>query len=100
MIHKQYDLELQVGLSINKKIAFENKDSKKHVFGLKSSDPEQMFIRQEKIEIPGNSKDKMRLKFFPIDSECTKKFVVFIKRGGKDHENILLNVNYRHPVPH
>jgi len=53
-----------------------------------------MWIRKDKIEIEGNSKGKLRLKFFKVDEECEKKFVIFIKKAGKDHENILLNMKY------
>lgn len=45
LIHKQYDLDLPLFKINNKKVAYENKTDKTHLYEVSSSDPIQMVVK-------------------------------------------------------
>ena len=94
LIHKQYDLTLPTQKQSSKKIAYENKQRRKHVFEAVSSHPKEMTVKTRMIEIGPGQREKFGLRFVPQESACEKSYVLFIRKNGRDHENILLKVKF------
>jgi hypothetical protein len=97
LVHKQYDLNLELGKPHSKKIAYENKTRRKHVFEAVSSHPKEMIVKTRMIEIGPSGREKFGLKFLPQQEATEKSYVLFIRKNGRDFENILLKVKFESP---
>ena len=82
LISKQYDLTLPCGKINHKKVAYQNRLSTRHVFKVKSSNPNEMVIKTREIEIEANEKAKFGLRFREVKRPCVKKYVIFILKEG------------------
>jgi hypothetical protein len=85
---------LPLGKKNNKKVSYQNHDNKKHTFKVKSSHPKEMEIKTELLAINSGDKGKFAIRFSEQKSSTEKKYILFIKRDGKDFENILLKVSF------
>lgn len=93
-INKSFEINLKVGVESRKKITYENISENDSKFIIKSSNPSLMFLKDEVLQINKGIKEKIQLIFTPIDSECEKKFYLYIEKDNEEWECLEIVVNY------
>jgi hypothetical protein len=87
-ISKSFTVNLPLFQETKKKINYENLSDFDAIFIIKSSDPDQMEVREELVEIPKGTKAKIQLKFSQVDQEIQKNYYLYIDRDGTEWECI------------
>ena len=93
-INKSFEINLKVGTESKKKITYENISENNSQFIIKSSNPSLMSLKDEDLQINKGVKEKIQLIFAPIDSECVKKFYLYIDKDDEQWECLEIVVNY------
>merc|ERR1712224_414067 len=94
-VSRQYDTFLSVGVKKNQKIPYVNEENYERTLLVKSSDPQLLRIRNEKVEFGPGESGKLSLQFVEHDFEEERIFYVdVLDEETLDHiERVQINAS-------
>jgi Ca2+-binding EF-hand superfamily protein len=90
IVSRTYDVDINVGKSAHKKIAYINKWDRARSFRLRTSDPNLVKAKDPRLNISGRGKGFIRLWFAPVQHAGTKEMFIFVNDEEDQNEECLL----------
>jgi hypothetical protein len=90
VVSRTYDVDVCVGKSAHKKIAYVNKWERSRQFRLRTSNPDLVKVKDPRLSVVGKGKGFIRLWFAPVLRSGTKEMFIFVNDEEDQNEECLL----------
>ena len=90
IVSRTYDVDVTVGKSAHKKIAYVNKWDRARNFRLRTSEPDLVKVKDPRLSVTGRGKGFIRLWFAPVQHAGTKELFIFVNDEEDQNEECLM----------